>query len=185
MVRGTYGIYYDLPNLNGFFDNRPGNGASVGVQANNTGPNPVFTVSKSSAYQILRPINPSSQHPGAATTFGVFRVDPGFRNAYVHNFNLNTQYQLGRNSIFQVGYVGALGRRLFNLIDINQAAPNSTGSTSRARALFLEPFPSFAAINQYRVEGSVELPFASGHDSHQQLPWADRAGCVYLWSQSG
>jgi Carboxypeptidase regulatory-like domain/TonB dependent receptor len=148
VVRGTYGIYYDLPNLNGFFDNRPGNGASVGVQANNTGPNPVFTVSKSSAYQILPGINPFPS-TGAAATFGVSTVDPGFRNAYVHNFNLNTQYQLGRNSILQVGYVGALGRRLFNLVDINQAAPNSTGSTQQSTRPYFSKFPSFAAINQY------------------------------------
>ena len=148
VVRGTYGIYYDLPNLNGFFDNRPGNGASVGVQANNTGPNPVFTVSKSSAYQILPGINPFPS-TGAAATFGVSTVDPGFRNAYVHNFNLNTQYQLGRNSILQIGYVGALGRRLFNLVDINQAAPNSTGSTQQSTRPYFSKFPSFAAINQY------------------------------------
>jgi hypothetical protein len=38
VVRGTYGLFFDLPNLNGFFDNRPGNGASAGVQANNVGP---------------------------------------------------------------------------------------------------------------------------------------------------
>ena len=148
VVRGTYGIYYDLPNLNGFFDNRPGNGASVGIQANNTGPNPVFTVSKSSAYQILPGINPFPS-TGAAATFGVSTVDPGFRNAYVHNFNLNTQYQLGRNSILQIGYVGALGRRLFNLVDINQAAPNSTGSTQQSTRPYFSKFPSFAAINQY------------------------------------
>ncbi|RSL17334.1 carboxypeptidase family protein [Edaphobacter aggregans] len=160
-VRGTYGIYYDLPNLNGFFDNRPGNGASVGVQANNTGPNPVFTVSKSSAYQILPNINPFPT-TGAATTFGVSTVDPGFRNAYVHNFNLNTQYQLGRNSIFQVSYVGALGRRLFNLIDINQAAPNSTGSTQQSTRPYFSKFPSFAAINQYESKAGSNFHSLQG-----------------------
>ncbi len=161
VVRGTYGIYYDLPNLNGFFDNRPGNGASVGVQANNTGPNPVFTVSKSAAYQILPGINPFPS-TGAATTFGVSTVDPGFRNAYVHNFNLNTQYQLGRNSIFQVSYVGALGRRLFNLIDINQAAPNSTGSTQQSTRPYFSKFPSFAAINQYESKAGSNFHSLQG-----------------------
>ena len=160
-VRGTYGIYYDLPNLNGFFDNRPGNGASVGIQANNTGPNPVFTVSKSSAFQILPNINPLPS-TGAATTFGVSTVDPGFRNAYVHNFNLNTQYQLGRNSIFQVSYVGALGRRLFNLIDINQAAPNNTGSTIQSSRPYYSKFPSFAAINQYESKAGSNFHSLQG-----------------------
>ena len=44
VVRGSYGLFYDAPNFNGFFDNRPGNNGAVGVQANNTGPNPVFNV---------------------------------------------------------------------------------------------------------------------------------------------
>ena len=33
VVRGTYGIFFDAINFNGFFDNRPGNGGAVGVQA--------------------------------------------------------------------------------------------------------------------------------------------------------
>ena len=148
VFRGTYGIYYDLPNLNGFFDNRPGNGASAGVQANNTGSSPVFTVSKSSAYQITTGVDPLPS-TGAAATYGVSTVDQGFRNAYVQNFNLNSEYQLGRNTIVQVGYVGSLGRRLFNLRDINQAAPNSTGSTVQSTRPYYSKFPAFAAINQY------------------------------------
>ncbi len=47
VVRGTYGLFYDAPNFNGFFDNRPGNNGAVGVQANNTGATPVFNVSRS------------------------------------------------------------------------------------------------------------------------------------------
>ncbi|WP_213805584.1 carboxypeptidase regulatory-like domain-containing protein [Granulicella sp. dw_53] len=148
VLRGTYGIYYDLPNLNGFFDNRPGNGASVGVQANKIGPSPVFTVSKSSAFQITNNVDPLPS-TGAAATFGVSTVSPGFRNAYLQNFNLNTEYQLGRNTVLQIGYVGSLGRRLFNLRDINQAAANNTGSTIQSTRPYFNQFPSFAAINQY------------------------------------
>jgi hypothetical protein len=168
VLRGTYGIYYDLPNLNGFFDNRPGNGASVGIQANNTGASPVFTVSKSSAYQIVTGVDPLPS-TGASATFGASAVSQGFRNAYLQNFNLNTEYQLGRNTVFQVGYVGSLGRRLFNLRDINQGALTSspstlvnpstgvacTGSTTGCvtRLQYSRPyfskFPSLTAINQY------------------------------------
>jgi hypothetical protein len=147
VLRGTYGIYYDLPNLNGFFDNRPGNGASAGVQANNIGTSPVFTVSKSSAYQITPGVDPLPTGPAA--TYGVSTVSPGFRNAYLQNFNLNSEYQLGRNTILQVGYVGSLGRRLFDLRDINQAGTNSTGSTVQSTRPYYFQFPAFAAINQY------------------------------------
>jgi hypothetical protein len=40
-VRGTYGIYFDVPSYNGFFDNRPRNGG----QANPSGATPVVNVS--------------------------------------------------------------------------------------------------------------------------------------------
>ena len=149
VVRGTYGLFFDLPNLNGFFDNRPGNGASAGVQANNAGPNPVFTVSKSSAFQIVTGVDPLPSSPSAGATFGVSTVSAGFKNAYLQNFNLNTEYQLSRNTVVQLGYVGSVGRHLFNLRDINQAVPNATGTTQQSSRPYYSKFPTFAAINQY------------------------------------
>ncbi|HEY8996872.1 MAG TPA: TonB-dependent receptor, partial [Edaphobacter sp.] len=168
VVRGTYGLFFDLPNLNGFFDNRPGNGASAGVQANNAGPNPVFTVSKSAPFQIVTGQDPLPSSPASGATFGVSTVSPNFKNAYLQNFNLNTEYQLSRNTIVQLGYVGSVSRHLFNLRDINQSAPSaspnalvnaSTGApcgTSTNCVPFLQysrpyfaKFPTFAAINQY------------------------------------
>jgi hypothetical protein len=153
VIRGTYGLFFDLPNLNGFFDNRPGNGASAGVQANNAGPNPVFTVSKSAPYQIVTGQDPLPSSPASGATFGVSSVSPNFKNAYLQNFNLNTEYQLSRNTIVQLGYVGSVSRHLFNLRDINQAAPNATGSTSQSSRPYYAKFPALAAINQYESSG--------------------------------
>ncbi len=153
VVRGTYGLFFDLPNLNGFFDNRPGNGASVGVQANNTGPSPVFSVSKSAPFQIITGQDPLPSSPAAGATFGVSTVDQNFKNAYVQNFNINTEYQLSRSTMMQVGYVGSVSRHLFNLIDVNQAAPNTTGSTIQSTRPYYSKFPTFTAINQYSSMG--------------------------------
>ncbi len=149
MVRGTYGLFFDLPNLNGFFDNRPGNGASVGVQANNTGPNPVFTVSKSAPFAIITDVPPLPSGPASGAIFGVSSVSPDFKNAYLQNFNLNTEYQLSRNTIVQLGYVGSVAHHLFNLRDINQALPNTARSTNQSSRPYFSKFPTFAAINQY------------------------------------
>jgi len=149
VVRGTYGLFYDLPNLNGFFDNRPGNGASVGVQANNTGPNPVFTVSKSAAFPIITNVDPLPSSPAQGATFGVSSVSQDFKNAYLQNFNLNTEYQLNNSTIIQIGYVGSTGRHLFNLRDINQALPNTTKATVQSSRPYYSKFPTFAAINEY------------------------------------
>lgn len=153
VVRGTYGLFFDLPNLNGFFDNRPGNGASVGVQANNAGPSPVFTVSKSSPFAIATGVDPLPSSPAAGATFGVSTVSQNFKNAYLQNFNLNTEYQLSRNTILQLGYVGSVSRHLFNLRDINQAAQNPNKTTIQSSRPYYSKFPTFAAINQYESEG--------------------------------
>ena len=149
VLRGTYGIFFDLPNFNGFFDNRPGNGAAVGVQANNTGPNPVFTVTKTAPFAIVAGADPLPSTPDSGSFFGAAAVSKDFRNAYVQNFNVNTEYQLSSRTILQVGYVGSLGRRLFNVRDINQAAPNAAGSTDQTTRPFYSKFPQVAAVNQY------------------------------------
>ena len=155
VVRGTYGVFFDLPNLNGFFDNRPGNGAAVGVQANRAGSDPVFTVSKSSAFAISTDLDPLPSS-SATATFGAATVSKDFRTAYIQNFNLNTEYQLSPRTVLQIGYVGSLGRRLFNLRDINQAARGAkivngvlVGNVVQATRPYNNQFPHLAAINQF------------------------------------
>jgi len=159
VVRGTYGIYFDVPNFNGFFDNRPGNGGAAGVQANPTGATPVLNLSRAS-YQWLTGVNPfvGASIPAA---LGLSTISPNFRTAYVQNFNLNTQYQLSRNTIVQLSYVGSLGRRLFRLVDINQARPGAGTTTAALQprrpyytATNITNAKTIAAINQIESEGT-------------------------------
>jgi hypothetical protein len=168
VIRGTYGIYFDVPNFNGFFDNRPGNGGAAGVQANPTGATPVVNVSRS-LYQWQTGVNPfvGASIPAA---LGLSTIDPNFKTAYVQNFNLNTQYQLSRNTILQVGYVGSLGRRLFRLVDINQARPGSGATTAALQPrrpfytnTLLANRTTIAAINQ------IESKAASNYHSAQVM----------------
>lgn len=159
VVRGTYGIYFDVPNYNGFFDNRPGNGGAVGVQANPTGATPVLNLSRN-FYQWTTGVNPfvGASIPPA---LGLATIDPNFRTPYVQNFNLNTEYQLSRNTILQIAYVGSLGRRLFDLRDINQARPGSgttTATLQPGRPFYgntaIPNARTIAAINQSESEGT-------------------------------
>ena len=152
VVRGTYGIYFDAPNFNGFFDNRPGNGGAVGVQANPTGATPVQNVSPT-FQQWVAGRNPFTTGAGTPASFGLATVSPNFRTAYVENFNLNTQYQVSRNTMLQVSYVGSLGRRLFNLSDINQARPGTPNST--AAELTRRPFYSNTTIVNAKIIGAI------------------------------
>jgi len=160
VIRGTYGIFFDAINFNGFFDNRPGNGGAVGVQANPTGATPVLNVSPS-FYQWQTGVDPFTTGAGGPTVFGLATISPSFRTAYIQNFNLNMEYQVSQNTILQVGYVGSLGRRLFDLIDINQARPGA-GSTATAlqprrpyySSTIIPNAKVIAAINQVESEGT-------------------------------
>jgi Carboxypeptidase regulatory-like domain/TonB-dependent Receptor Plug Domain len=49
-----------------------------------------------------------------------FGADPNIRTPYIQNFNLNLQQQLASRVVLQVGYVGAIGTKLFRFRDINQ-----------------------------------------------------------------
>jgi hypothetical protein len=160
VVRGTYGLYFDAPNFNGFFDNRPGNGGAVGLQANNTGSTPVYNVSPT-FYQWQTGVDPFNITPGAGTIFGLATISPHFRTAYIQNFNLNTQYQISRSTIATLGYVGSVGRRLFDLNDINQARPgasNSAASELTRRPIYVAKtvpnYASIGAVNEIQSEGT-------------------------------
>jgi carboxypeptidase family protein/TonB-dependent receptor-like protein len=53
-------------------------------------------------------------------------VDSNLKNPYVHNFSLGVQQALSSNMLFEVGYVGSKGTRLFQRTDEN---PNSGWNT--------------------------------------------------------
>jgi hypothetical protein len=167
VIRGTYGIYFDVPNYNGFFDNRPGNGGAVGVQANPTGATPVVNVSNS-FYQWQTGVDPFSTASGPAAQ-GLATISPNFRTPYVQNFNLDTQYQVNRNTILQLSYVGSLGRRLFDLIDINQAAPGSglaNGTTTTATLQAGRPYFGNTAIAKARTIGAINQLESEGTSNY-------------------
>ncbi len=48
-----------------------------------------------------------------------FATDPHIRTPYTQNFNFNVQQQLGK-AVFEIGYVGAKGTKLFRFRDVNQ-----------------------------------------------------------------
>ena len=53
--------------------------------------------------------------------FTVFGVDQHMRTPYVQSYNFNVQQTLVEGTVFQVGYVGSKGTKLYRVRDINQA----------------------------------------------------------------
>ena len=158
VIRGGYGIFYDVPNLNAFGDNRPSNGGAAGVNANPAGPDPVFTVSRSN-YAIVsgQPVFTTSNIP--PPPYNLFSVSQNFNTPSFQSFNLNTQYQLGKGAVLQVGYVGSLGHHLLVTRDINEAAPSALGTKNTlALAQLTRPyystFPQYGVINEVQTIGN-------------------------------
>ncbi len=152
VLRGSYGVYYDSPNLNAFGDDRPPNSGATGVIYNPAGPSPIFSTTRSN-YTIVsgQPVfgNPSLPPP----PYGVFSVDQGFKNASLQNISFNTQYQIGSGVVAEVGYIGSLGHHLLTVLDINQPPPSALGTAATRAAQnqlrpFYSQFPNYATINQ-------------------------------------
>jgi hypothetical protein len=67
---------------------------------------------------------------------GLTIMDPGFRTPYSNNWNLQVQYQLPKDWLVSVGYVGNNGVKLLNRRNIDPAIPGpgaTTGNTDKRR----------------------------------------------------
>src|SRR5262249_1450887 len=153
VLRGHYGVYYDIVNGNLFIDNRAGSDAGRGVSRQPTGPAPVFTASNPGTgpggvgrytIQAGTPIF------GGATPqppFAVFTVNQNLRSPYVQNFGVDVQYQVTRNALLTVGYVGNQARKLVYTHNINQIRP-SIDPAADTRRPFFGQFPQFSGITE-------------------------------------
>jgi hypothetical protein len=145
VIRGGYGIYFDVPAVAFLASNTGGgNGGAAGVNANPGGPLPVQSIS-APAGLILQPgVNPWAS--ATVPILGVMSVNQDLATPYVQNFNLNVQERLWCSAVLQVGYVGSLGRKLIYTRDINAAPPGP--GTVQSRRPFNSLYPTLGAINQ-------------------------------------
>jgi hypothetical protein len=145
VIRGGYGIFFDVPAVAFLASNTGGgNGGAAGVNANPGGPVPVQSIS-APAGLILQPgVNPWAS--ATVPILGVMSVNQDLATPYIQNFNLNIQERVWQNAVLQIGYVGSLGRKLIYTRDIN-AAPPGPGSV-QSRRPFNSLYPTLGAINQ-------------------------------------
>jgi hypothetical protein len=146
VVRGGYGIFYQVPNVNYFGDNRPPNGGATGILANPFGLSPVYTLSNQAPLTIQAGVPVFGNADFPTGPFGAFSVSRHFVTGYVQNTNFNIQYQLSHSSVLELGYIGSLSRHLPATLDINQI-PIGAPEENSSRPYFSQ-FPDLATINE-------------------------------------
>jgi outer membrane receptor protein involved in Fe transport len=180
VLRGSWGIFYDVPAINFFSTNSFANGGAAGVNANPGGPSPVYAITLNTVQQI----QPGVPIFGTATPtppFGVFSVSQDFRTPYVQNYTLNVQQQLGAGSVLQVAYVGSKGTMLPLVRNIN--APLAGTAAIQTRRPFFNDYPTLAAINQAETIGNSN--YNSLQTSYRLTLWNGlSAQAAYTWSKS-
>jgi hypothetical protein len=174
VIRGGYGVYYDVPALNFFVANTSSpNGGAAGVHANPGGPSPVYTVNaRNVAIQYGVPVFGNA---GPVPPYGAFGVSQSFRTPYVQNFNLNVQRQLSSSTILQAGYVGSLGRKLAIMQDINQPIGGVRP--------YAQSFPQLAAIDV--INSITNSNYSSLQVQLRQAIWKGISGTFnYTWGHA-
>jgi hypothetical protein len=79
--------------------------------------------------------------------FAVFTVNQNLRAPYVQNFGVDTQFQIMRNALLTVGYVGNQARKLVYNHNINQITPSAAAAANTRRPFFGQ-FPQFRGITE-------------------------------------
>ena len=203
VVRAGAGLYYDIPNINPFLDNRPGNNAPNGLESNPAGASPVFALgvtptqspatSPGTATSWQTGVDPfgsvttptcqyNSDDPSLSSICGVFSVAKNFQPSNNINYNLQLEQEIGTKVIAQLGYVGSAGHHLLSIVDLNQSTPNSVGVDQTSRPYF-GVFPQYGNINEIQSIGN------SNYNSLQATLRVSNyhhltAQAAYTWSHS-
>lgn len=157
VLRAGWGLFYDAFSQDFFVGQLPFNTFNPGPAYNPVAPAPIlFSFTAAPTIQANVPVFSDFLDSD------VFAVDRHLRTPYIQNFNLNFQHELAKNIVWQIGYVGSQGRKLFRYRDINQPI---NPAVSMARPFDNGPFaPSggtFFYVNQ------IETTSSSHYDSLQ------------------
>jgi hypothetical protein len=110
VVRGGYGMFYG----------RITNGDLLNILLNTGSPNGQYSTTVKPTYTSPTPPTfPVILTSGAAPTPSSYFLAKNLQNPMVHEYDLMVQQELGRGTVFQVSYLGALGRELPNFLDLN------------------------------------------------------------------
>jgi hypothetical protein len=185
VIRAGYGIFYDAFSQDMFLGHLPFNsGFDPGPAYSGffLDPNPI-----SSADAIAAPLDPTQPVFGFASNMSdAFGVDQHIRMPYMQNFNLNFQQEVGRKMVFQIGYVGSTGHKLFRFRDLNQptaAEINAYDYHTNGCCVPVRLNPGLVFMNY--EESSANSSYNSLQTSFRINDWHGLTSTLnYVWSHS-
>ncbi|HEY0761205.1 MAG TPA: TonB-dependent receptor [Pyrinomonadaceae bacterium] len=168
VLRGGYGIYYDRFSArfaNTQLLNYPYLALAVGLPGLlRTFANPFIPVPPPGAFP-LNPTIPSPLSPLAPIVgvpiSGLF-VDPELSTPYVQQYNANIQWEIFKDYLLEVGYVGSKGTKLLQVVSLNQPVYN------RAANVFTAPFGP-ALSTQKMVANGIQQTQTSANSRYNSL----------------
>ncbi len=86
---------------------------------------------------------------------------------YAHNFNLATELQLSRNTVFTLGYSGSLGVHLYTMLDVNQ--PGLGTGVTTAALLARRPVNLARSVTYYDAIGAINQVSSPGNSNYHSL----------------
>jgi hypothetical protein len=136
IVHGGYGLYYEAPNItnsSGLGNNSPAIDywAFNNATYSSTGFNWV-----SNGFVHTRAT--TNALPGAP----LYAAAPYAKTPYAEQWHASVQQEIGTSNRITIAYIGNVGVHLDGLLDINQATPGTTATSTR------RPYPYFAQIWQ-------------------------------------
>lgn len=155
VLRGGYGFYYDSIYMKSILQNNGAQNISVfGPGLNPAGSEEVAQAS-GIANTVIEPGIPIFQTLAEALAgAGVVKIstfDKNFRPSYTQSIDLNLQHSFTPSVIWQMGYVGTMGRHLLGLFDINPAAVGTAGlANPNLTRPYYGQFPNFSVIDEAR-----------------------------------
>ncbi len=118
LLRGGVGIYYG----------RILNGTIMSTIFGTGSPNSQFQLSQTSPTATGAPTFPNPFSPTVKVIPSSTYFAPNLQNPAVDEFTLSVQQNMGKGTVFQLSYLGALGRTLPNFVDTNLAPPQVTAT---------------------------------------------------------